>query len=194
MKDEIFSNYLKDLIKASNKKFLSDFDINNFVDGFKRGSKYTRKDVFRILKWDKLPNAQNVGGYKVSPEKNNCPVFVNYQKEDHISETTKYEDRFVNPSHIVYMSKNSRYITSKDVSSMMNHVTLGMRMPFFVKKNNDEGLGFYYLGEMTAIKDKFVDTTMSGDDSAAVSVVKMEFMLDRDVDYRLYKYLTSNHD
>ena len=81
-----------------------------------------------------MPNAQNVGGYKVSPAKNNCPVFVNYQKEDHISETTKYEDRFVNPSHIVYMSKNSRYITSKDVSSMMNHVTLGMRMPFFVKK------------------------------------------------------------
>ena len=194
LKDEIFSNYLKDLTNASNKKFLSDFDINNFVDGFKRGSKYTRKDVFRILKWDKLPNAQNVGGYIVSPEKSNCPVFVNYQKEDHISETTKYEDRFINPSHVVYMSKNRRSISSPDVAAMMNHESLGMRMPFFVKKNNDEGLGFYYLGEMMAIKDKFVDTTMSGDDSAAVSVVKMEFMLDRDVDYRLYKYLTSNHD
>ena len=47
---------------------------------------------------------------------------------------------------------------------------------------------------MTAIKDKFVDTTMSGDDDAKVPVVKMEYMLDRDVEYRLYKYLTSNHD
>ena len=59
---------------------------------------------------------------------------------------------------------------------------------------NNISNGFYYLGEMTAIKDKFVDTTMSGDDSVKVSVVKMEYMLDRDVDYRLYKYLISNHD
>ena len=65
-------------------------------------------------------------------------------------------------------------------------------MPFFVKKNDDEGLSFYYLGELTAVKDKFVETTMSGDDRNEVSVVKMEFQLDRDVDFRLYRYLTES--
>ncbi len=63
-------------------------------------------------------------------------------------------------------------------------------MPFFVKKNDDEGLDFYYLGELTAIPDKFVDTAMADKDGTEVSVVKMEFHLDRDVDFRLYKYLT----
>ena len=67
-----------------------------------------------------------------------------------------------------------------------------MRMPFFVKKIDDEGLDFYYLGELTAITDRFVNTTMPGDDGTEVSVVKMEYLLDRDVDYRLYKYLTES--
>lgn len=67
-----------------------------------------------------------------------------------------------------------------------------MRIPFFVKKNDDEGLDFYYLGELTAIADKFVDTTMPGEGGAEVPVVKMEYLLDRAVDYRLYKYLTDS--
>ena len=61
-----------------------------------------------------------------------------------------------------------------------------MRLPLFVKKDDDEGLGFYYVGELIAIKDKFVETTMAGETSAQVSVVKMGFMLDRAVDFRLY--------
>ena len=65
-------------------------------------------------------------------------------------------------------------------------------MPFFLKKNDDEGLGFYYCGELTAIADKFVDATMPGENGRDVSVVKMEYLLDRDVDFRLYRYLTES--
>lgn len=73
---------------------------------------------------------------------------------------------------------------------MLNHSETGMRMPFFVKKNNDEGTDFYYLGELSAQTEKFVETTMSGIDGTQVSVVKMEYLLDKEIDYRLYKYLT----
>jgi superfamily II DNA or RNA helicase/HKD family nuclease len=186
------AKYLADLAQASTARFLSDFKPNDYVNGFRRGAKYTRKDIFRVLQWDKLPNAQNVGGYIVSTDGSNCPIFVTYHKEEHIAETTKYEDRFVNPGHVIYMSKNRRRLSSPDVSAMRDHQTTGMRMPFFVKKNDDEGLDFYYLGELTAISDKFVDTTMPSDDGREVSVVKMEYLLDRDVDFRLYKYLTES--
>ena len=37
---------------------------------------------------------------------------------------------------------------------------------------------------------KFVDTTMPNVDGTQVSVVKMEYLLDRDIEFRLYKYLT----
>jgi superfamily II DNA or RNA helicase/HKD family nuclease len=192
LSDPLVVKYLLDLAQASNKKFLRDFQVDNFVAGFCRGVKYTRKDVFRVLQWDKLPNAQNVGGYIVSPDSSNCPVFVTYHKDDHIAETTKYEDRFVNPGHVIYMSKNRRRLSSPDVEAMLNHKESGMRMPFFVKKNDDEGLAFYYLGELSAIRDRFIETEMAENEGQGVSVVKMEFLLDRDVDYRLYKYLTES--
>jgi len=169
---------------------LNNFDITNYINGFQRGANYSRKDVFRILQWDKLPNAQNVGGYIISPDGSNCPIFVTYHKEENISESTKYEDRFINPGHVVYMSKNRRSLSSPDVKAMLNHSETGMRMPFFVKKNNDEGTDFYYLGELSAQTEKFVETTMSGIDGTQVSVVKMEYLLDKEIDYRLYKYLT----
>jgi len=197
--------YLLDLCNAAIAQFMSEFDLNNYVHGFKRGNKYTRKDVFRIMRWDKLPNAQNVGGYIISPDGTNCPIFVIYHKEEEISETTKYEDRFINPGHLIYMSKNRRTLTSPDVSTIANHAKTDMRVPFFAKKNNDEGLSFYYLGELTALTEKFEDTIMPGNDGTSVSVVKMVFLIDRPIDYRLstidyrlstidyrlYKYLTN---
>ena len=65
-----------------------------------------------------------------------------------------------------------------------------MRLPLFIKKSDDEGLDFYYMGDLQAISEKFNETNMETEDSSKVSVVKMEFMLDQPVDYRLYKYLT----
>ena len=53
-------------------------------------------------------------------------------------------------------------------------------------------MDFYYLVELTAITDKFVDTRMAGEDGKDVAVVKMEYLLDRDVDFRLFKYLTES--
>ena len=188
IEDSLSCEYLMDLVRFSTHRFLSGFCLGNYVNGFNRGAKYTRKDVFRILQWDKLPNAQNVGGYIISADGKNCPVFLTYNKEDHLSETKKYEDRFISPNHIVYMSKNRRTISSPDVISMRDHCKTGMRMPLFVKKNNDEGLGFYYLGELSAIENSFTETLMAGD----VSVVKMEYNLDKDIDYGLYKHLTNN--
>ena len=192
IQQERTARYLKDIARASTAKFISEFEGSDYVDGFRRGGKYTRKDVFRILQWDKQPNPQNVGGYIVSSDGTNCPVFATYHKEEHISETTKYEDRFVNPGHVIYMSKSRRTLKSPDVIAMRDHQATGMRMPIFVKKNDDEGLGFYYVGELTAIPDKFLDTTMPDENGNDVTVVKMEFLLDQDVDFRLYKHLTDS--
>jgi hypothetical protein len=77
-------------------------------------------------------------------------------------------------------------------NAMLNHKATGRRIPFSVKKNDDKGLDFYYLVELTAITDKFVDTRMAGEDGKDVAVVKMEYLLDRDVDFRLFKYLTES--
>jgi superfamily II DNA or RNA helicase/HKD family nuclease len=185
-----FSNYFFDLVNSSIKVFCENFQLSNYVDGFVRGRKYSRKDVFRILNWDKRPNEQNVGGYAVSSDGKNCAIFATYHKSENISDTTKYEDKFLNPAHLVYMSKSNRNLNSSDVLAILNQDNTEIRIPFFAKKNDDEGADFYYLGDLKSLPKKFVNTTMSSESN--VSVVKMEFLLDKPVEYGLYKYITDS--
>jgi len=162
----------------------------DFIDGFKRGSKYSRRDVFRILRWPQNPNAQNVGGYIVSQDKKQCPIFVNYHKDKSIADTTKYEDYFETTSTLIYMSKNRRTLVSPDVEAIANQCANQMRVPIFVKKSNDEGLSFYYLGDGTAEADRFKETTMATESSSVVSVVQMALKLDKPIAIALFKYIT----
>ena len=182
--------YYLDLAECGIRRFLDDYSPDVFNLGFKRGGKYSRKDVFRILEWDRRPNEQNVGGYIVSPDGTNCPIFATYDKSEGISDTINYQDRFVNPSHLIYMSKNRRNLNSPDVMAIRNQEASRMRIPFFPKKNDDEGLDFYYLGDLQSIPQNFENATMSIEGGTQVSVVKMEFILDKPVEYRLYKYIT----
>ena len=72
--------------------------------------KYSRKDVHRLLCWNIEPTHLNVGGYGFDPDdknKTNCPIFVNYHKEEDISDTIKYKDHFIDPMTISTDSKNN---------------------------------------------------------------------------------------
>jgi len=192
LRDPVTCLYLEDIYEYAIARFFKDFLRKDFVDGFKRGSKYSRKDVLRILNWNQNQNAQNIGGYKVSPGGQNCPIFVNYHKEETISDTTKYEDKFINPSQFVYMSKSKRTTNSPDVIAIRNQAESEIRLPLFVKKSNDEGREFYYLGELTPIPETFIDSQMSIENGSSVSVVKMEFLLDKPVEPNLYKYIVTD--
>ena len=190
--DKVSRAYFIDLAKCAIHKFLSDFIFEEYFDGFKFGSKYSRRDVFRILGWDKKPVDQNVGGYLKNADNTICPIFLTYKKSENISATINYEDRFINPGHLIYMSKVGRSLNSPDVIAMKNKLTTHMRMPLFVKKSDDEGLDFYYLGELSAIPEKFEDATMSDSDGNQKPVVKMEFLLNKPVEHNLFKYITDS--
>jgi len=185
-----FKKYLFDTIKCAIKVYNSKYDSKIFIDGFQLYRKYSRKDIFRILNWETNPVAINVGGYIISPDKTNCPIFVNYHKHDDISSTTKYEDVFISDQQFQYMSKSRRTLQSGDVRTIQN-AKEGLRIPFFVKKSNDEGQEFYYLGEVDPIKDSFEETSMPADEGRTVSVVKMVFKLSHQVEDRLFDYITN---
>tara|TARA_Y100000588_G_scaffold382013_1_gene468680 strand:- start:283 stop:3219 length:2937 start_codon:yes stop_codon:yes gene_type:complete len=187
---ETFKEFLVDSVEYSVGTFRRYFNPEDYIDGFQRYQKYSRKDVFRILGWEKNPNPLNVGGYVLSNDLSSCPIFVNYQKLDDIADSIKYEDRFVSPDRFIYMSKNRRTLSSPDVAAMGNQENNGIRLPLFVKKNNDEGQNFYFLGDLLVISDRFIQETMKVADGSDVSVVKMEFMLDKSVEPGLYEYIT----
>jgi hypothetical protein len=139
------------------------------------------------LEWKGNPVAQNVGGYIISENKSNCPIFVNYHKDDDIADTTKYMDYFINDSEFSWMSKSKRTLNSRDVKAIRAY-SGGLRLPLFIKKSNDEGIEFYYMGDVTPQVSSFEQAmipTASGD----VAVVKIVFDMKNKVRNDIYKYL-----
>jgi hypothetical protein len=188
----LFIKFLSDNVEYAIQNFNKIFDLGKFHDDFLLYQKYSRKDVIRILNWSKNPVAQNIGGYIVSADQTNCPIFVNYHKEDHISSSTKYEDHFISNYEFAWMTKSNRTLQSREVQLMKNHQN-NFRMPLFVKKNNDEGLEFYYMGDITPVEESFEQTSMLNDSGKQVSVVKINFMMKVPVAEPMFNYITDNN-
>jgi superfamily II DNA or RNA helicase len=188
-----FKSHLIDNTNYSILKFERLFGLKKYVGGFVLYNKYSRKDVFRILNWDKNPLAQNVGGYMFNPERTNCAIFVNYHKEDGISSTTKYEEGFLNKLEFEWMSKSKRTLTSPDIISLKNGGN-ELRLPLFIKKSNDEGAAFYFMGDVVPIQESFKQANIKDDANNDVSVVKVKFRLNTPVDDALYNYITNSQE
>lgn len=184
-----FFTFLMDVLTYSQITYDSFFEKTKYIDGFILYRKYSRKDVFRILNWDKNPIAQNVGGYMIRSDKRNCPIFVTYHKDENISDTTKYHDGFINHYEFEWMSKSKRTLNSPDVVAIRNYKE-GLRIPLFIKKSNGESNDFYYMGDITPINDSIEQTTMPDGKDGHVSVVKMRFLMHRPVEDSVYEYLT----
>lgn len=191
LENSVFKKFLLDSIEYSLYNFNKNFDSTKWNEGFHLYRKYSRKDVFRILNFSENPVAQNVGGYLVSPDNKYCPIFVNYHKEEDISESTKYEDKFVNQREFDWMSKSNRKLESKDVQSILGK-NGEIRLPLFIKKNNDEGTDFYYMGNINPQKNNVEQTKMNSDSGKQVSVVKIRFDLENPVSDSMYQYLEEN--
>ena len=189
--NDTLKEFILDATESSIKSFESSFSNDMFINGFSLYGKYSRKDVHRILNWDQNPIAQNVGGYMIDPKTKTCPIFVNYHKEDNIAETTKYEDKFISRYIFEWFSKSNRTLNSKDVVSIIN-ANNALRLPLFIKKNNDEGIDFYYMGDLMPIKDAYEQTTMSKGDGTSVSVVKIIFEMKNPVSSSMYDYITDH--
>lgn len=188
LSQDTFKAFLIDCNDYSIYEFDKLFEHHNWQEGFLLYRKYSRKDVFRILNTKENPVAQNVGGYLVSSDNSHCPIFVNYHKEEDISESTKYEDKFVNTKEFDWMSKSNRKINSNDVQSILGK-NGPIRLPLFIKKNNDEGMDFYYMGDISPEMNQVEQTTMGNDSGKQVSVVKIRFNLASPVSPSMYNYL-----
>ena len=185
---ETFRKYLLDSTEYSIYEFDRLFDSDHWQTGFVLYRKYSRKDVFRILNVPTNPVAQNVGGYLVSPDNSHCPIFVNYHKDEDISESTKYEDKFVNSVEFDWMSKSNRKISSNDVQSILGQKG-EIRLPLFIKKSNDEGIEFYYMGDVRPNLEEVEQTEMNNDKGKPIPVVKIRFNLINPVSSNMYNYL-----
>ncbi|HFI0463019.1 TPA: DUF3427 domain-containing protein [Streptococcus suis] len=148
------------------------------------GQKYSRKDACRLLNWPK-DETSTIYGYQV--KYGTCPIFVTYHKSDEISDSTQYQDAFINEQVFHWYTRSRRNFQSREVSEILRHRDLGIDLHLFIKKEDAEGTEFYYLGPVDYQEGSAVETKMpnSKDD-----VVTMNLELRQATSYTLYKYLT----
>lgn len=152
------------------------------------GRIYTRKETTRLLNWEKTDIPQNIGGYKVDESTMTCPIFVTYNKDEGISETTKYEDAFIDPARMHWFTKSRRTLKSKQEKLIAEKE---VELHLFVKKSDDDEKSFYYLGTVSPSEAR--DSSMPGENNQPIKVVEMTLNLDQPVSNSLYDFLTGGN-
>jgi hypothetical protein len=150
---------------------------------------YSYLQSFRMMDFPKAMVAQNVGGYCFDKDTRQFPVYINYEKSDDIADTIAYEDRFVNPSTLVALSKSRRTLDSQDIRRLRDYAAHPFDIPLFVRRNTQDNLKeFIYLGKMHPT-GRFDQTVMK---DGKTSCVQIEYELEHPVRPDLYEYFTQS--
>ena len=108
------------------------------------------------MNWAKDESAV-VYGYRV--KYNTCPIFVTYKKDENISESTKYDDRFASPTIFNWQTRSRVNIDSPE---------------------------FYFMGEM--LHKQSIGTTITGNKGEKLSIVQMFYEMKTPVEAKIYDY------
>ena len=142
-----------------------------------------------MLNWEKNEVPRNISGYKYDKKTRTFPIFINYDKKENISDTIKYEDRFIAENRLIAISRSGRNMNSKDVQNFLKSTERGIDVQLFVRKNKEDKMSkeFYYLGRVIATGNakQFV---MPNTDKTAVEI---EWELETPVREDIYQYIVN---
>lgn len=180
--NKYFHHLFQDVVNSA-------FERNKKYDPSKmltRYEKYSRKDACKLLNW-KDDESATMYGYK--PKYNTCPIFVTYHKHGEVESSVDYGDEFISTEIFKWFTRSNRTLASKEVQKIINAKENDMTLYLFVKKDDDEGTGFYYLGEMLPDKKTIEQDTMINNKEKEIPVVHMDMILDKAIDHKLYQYI-----
>lgn len=149
--------------------------------------KYTRKDVCKLLDWEN-DESGTVFGYKTKHQ--TTPIFVTYHKDEKVESSIAYNDHFINQEIMQWYTKNNRTLSSQELTPIIKAEEVNNDIHIFVKKDDDEGRDFYYMGKALPNRDKIEQTTISTD-TGERPILKMELLMETPVEHSLYQYLES---
>lgn len=180
--NDYFVKLLADLLKTAFAKSL-DYET---AEPLTRYKKYRRRDALRLLNWHEQMVDQNVGGYTYKDGE--FVIFVTLMKgEDFKGALMAYEDEFIDESTMRWFTKSPRKITSPEVKILQQATDWNVRV--FVKKSDDEGTDFYYLGEVKPLQETIKELQKPISDGTKKSVVEMDLRFLEPIENRLFKYL-----
>lgn len=152
-------------------------------DALRLYEKYSRKDVCRLLNWPH-DDSSTMYGYKI--KHNTCPIFVTYEKDEDISASTKYEDQFITKDTFSWMTRSRVKLESKEPQTIIGHEENGLEIHLFIKKSDDEGKNFYYVGRVTPFDWR--ETTIKDNKGNDLPIVNFKYKLQTEVKDDFYSY------
>ncbi len=189
LKDQTYRNELIDTLEVGRYHYLCEFHSGRDEDDLVLYQKYSRRDVVRLLGWEG-DDSSTVYGYKVEYDLQQCPIFVTYHKDtERISALIDYRDRFLTPDTFIWETRFNRTTTSKEVVAIRQEA---MKKLLFVKKSDDEGGEFYFLGPLRFMRNAM--STKTDEHGRKHSVVMMRFSLFHPLPDDLYHYLISEEE
>ena len=182
LSNSIFKRFLLDSIYYSINAFDSNYKEDQYKNGLILYNKYSRKDVCRLLNWEK-DISSTIYGYRT--HNGVTPCFVTYHKSDEIDSTINYNDHFINQSVFAWESRSNRRLESNEIKDVINST----RILLFVKKQDGEGTDFYFMGDVSIIPDSIEQASMP---ESNLPVVHFKFHLQQPVIDSLYQYIATD--
>ncbi|MDM5153180.1 DEAD/DEAH box helicase [Bacillus sp. DX1.1] len=179
-----FKNMIIDIIQSAKKK-------SKLYQGNKRFTlyeKYTRKDACRLLNWNN-DESSTMYGYKT--KHHTCPIFITYHKNDEVESSVNYGDEFLSPEVLKWYTRSNRSLESEEVKKIIEAKENNIDIHIFVKKDDDEGSDFYYLGKANPDKNSVQQDKMKDKNGRELPVVHMNMVMEQSIDSKLYHYIKS---
>lgn len=149
-------------------------------------AKYSRKDVCKLLNWE-ADESSTMYGYKT--KHGTCPVFVTYHKHGEVEASVNYGDEFISPDLFKWYTRSNRTLRSNEVQTIIQARENNIDIHLFVKKDDDEGTDFYYLGKGLPDRQSVAEDYMIDSKGKRLPVVHMNMVMEHPVENRLYDYL-----
>ncbi|ARJ38992.1 NgoFVII family restriction endonuclease [Sporosarcina ureae] len=149
-------------------------------------AKYSRKDVCKLLNWQ-ADESSTMYGYKT--KHGTCPIFVTYHKHGEVEASVDYGDEFISPELFKWYTRSNRTLRSNEVQTIIHAKEKDIDIHLFVKKDDDEGTDFYYLGRGLPDQRSVVEDYMIDGKGKRLPVVHMNMVMEHPVENTLYDYL-----
>lgn len=177
--------FIKDILETAlllNKEYENDRALT-------LNEKYSRRDITRFLGFDKQIVDLNIGGYFRDHDTMNFIIFITLHKgDDFKGAEIAYEDEILDQNTIHWYTKSKRNLDSPEVQTMLNPEAWNIHM--FLKKSDDEGSDFYYLGEVSPIRETIEQVEKPTSDGKLLDIVNMNLHLSEPISTDLFEYLT----
>lgn len=185
-----FERLLTDVINCG-LRLNRDYDNKQQFTLYQR---YDRKDVCRLLNWEKDLSAP-MYGYWVGEQE--CPIFITYHKDKKVAASRNYQNTLANNSAIRWYTRSPRTLESAEVKRLLEVDDQGKRhlkLHVFAKRSDAEGKGYTYLGQADILPGSVAEETMATDKVKRKRVVGMDLKFRQPLPYKQLKYLTGDQE